>query len=771
MKKTILILSALAFICSNSYSQLRGVCDADQVRAQAIKNHPEILQFEADLENQVREKMQKIDLKHAAKTTSEDTSWIDVPVVVHIIHDYGAEDLTDAQIITAVANWNIVYAGANTDTNQVIQPFKKYIGNPRIRIHLATKDPFGNPCHGITRRRSYLTYHGGENAKYDDWAASSYLNIWSVQNFSFAHNGAAAYAQYPAVGAAEPFYDGAISIYNYMGYDGDKVLNHEMSHCFNLKHTFGDANAAGVGQPCSDDGVDDTPPTHGDQNNCPLYDSDCATGYLKIYASAIPGVDSLVDYPDTANVQNIMNYSTCTRMFTKGQVKRMQDCFGSPIDNRNNLVDSANLTLTGALQWPDVAITPDFSVSKVFVCPGTITSDVVKFVNHSWNDTATQVNWSFSNGPIVQAPSTLTNTPPLATPNQFFTNPTSAYTNVSFSTPGWVTVTMAVAGNHTGTSTLVDNQRVFVADTNATNANGYLEEFNSGGDLGNYPMFNIYNNEFKWQLSNVGYYDNTGIMYTGYDSRIDYTQNMYPLTGIPGGDSDDFYTPVFDLSTLSGGTQACMNFMYSGTTRTNISQDMNDVLTIAYMMDCGSWVNLATLKKASLDNKGTVSTYYVPTSTSDWSLKNIPLPAALTAPGHKVAFRFRYGPGMDGKGYNTANYEGHSTGNNFYLDRLSFSSSPATAVNTLLPNQDFAIAISPNPTNGDAYIAIKDLSNTAIRIRVTDISGRLVYATEKTATDHVTDIIVPKSALSASGIYIVNVSTPNQVHTEKLVVY
>ena len=380
MKKNyFLVLFAMACLAGKSNAQQMQPCYTDEVRQKMVAAHPEILQIEAQLEKEIQEKLTKIDYSKAARTTDSvgDMSdsvnfWYDIPIVVHIIHDFGVENLSDDSIISAFNNWNIVYAKENWDTNSVIAPYAgfiqnshvRYIGNPHIRLHFATIDPNGNPTKGITRHRSYLTYVGSDQAKLDDWPPTSYVNIWSV-NLIPASGGfqAAAYAYQPPTAAADPNGDGIICDYSYMPNspynDGQvgKTINHEMGHVFYLYHPWGTTNFPQVA--LGTDEVDDTPPTWGhnpegcdfadpSSNDNSIYDSMWAVNYYVTYPSSTGG-DSLVNYPDTTNTQNIMDYTYCSRMFTNGQVARMHAALNSSVAGRNNLWNPYNLTATGAL--------------------------------------------------------------------------------------------------------------------------------------------------------------------------------------------------------------------------------------------------------------------------------------------------------------------------------------------------------------------------------------------------------------------------------------
>jgi hypothetical protein len=760
-RKALLLLSAATFISLNVNAQNK-LCGTDAVNNDLKKKYPQIAIAEEKIEQEIAEMLSKgYFVKKFAKSSSDiDTGRLygrdtfDIPIVVHVIHDYGNEYLSDDDIFDAVSDWNDTYNKRYSDTSDVIAPFKKFIGNARINLRLATKDPNGNPTKGITRRQTHLTSNAGDFAKMDGWPNSAYLNLWLVRTFAPEHSGAGAYAYYPSSGQQLPWYDGVICLAQQ--FNSFRSMEHEIGHCLNLSHVWGNTNDPAVA--CGDDGVDDTPPTKGhDAGGCSsanLYDTTCSRGYLKIYPSSTPGLDSLVDYPDTNNSQNIMDYTFCAKMFSKGQVDRMHAALMSNTAGRKNLWDSTNLIATGALKSRlDLAPIADFSVERAkspsnvpstvdrayFMCMNT---DSFIFKNQSWNDTISSVSWEFSNGakyPTLSGMGEVKN---------------------QFSQPGWVDIKLT-ANSNAGSSSVT--KQVYLADKDykispITNSAIYYQEFVPGqGDLDKWPSFNYFNNYWRWQLnSNTGYYDKNCIMYRTYDTRP-YPQN---LLDNPEKDFDDLFTPAFDLSNMPANTNCNMNFMYASTALSAFTYDLRDTLLISFSIDCGrTWQTVDVLEGQELVNNGNFTSYYEPGWMGEWSLRSINIPNAARVNG--VFFRFRYRPGVSAGN--------DPTGNNFYMDRFNITNFPLGA-NTMIA-EERNIVVAPNPTQGSSTIIIKGDANSVANVAVTDITGKLVYQTQQKIGSGYSTIEIPANAISVKGIYMVQVITDNQSRTEKLVVY
>lgn len=736
MKKILYLLASAIVLAAPAKAQM--TCGTDDVCNKLREIHPDIKDWEIQLGAAIKEALEK--QKTSGPIFGKTTATVyDIPIVVHIVHDYGVENISDDDIFEAVAYWDIVFNKKNSDTIDVLNNFKKYIGNPEIRLRMATIDPSGNPTKGITRRQSYMSTRGSDEAKVDGWPNNKYLNVWFVNKFDASHSGAAAYAYYPSTGASIPFFDGIIGIYSYINYD--KAIPHEIGHSLNLPHTWGNTNNPGVA--CGDDGVSDTPPTYG-HTSClaaDLYDTRCATGYTDAFGVYHPNSPLAAD---TSNTQNIMDYSYCQKMFTIGQADRMRAALTSSVAGRNNLYSPANLTSTGALlPRPDLKPVADFSVEKgvlswggptaeraVFLCQNSTTR--FNFRNRSWNDTITNVSWSFSNNPANASSSVMIG--PVIN---------------SFKDAGWATITLNATGNNSGSSS-VSRQAVYVASTNAYKG-GYANYFNAPSNFADWPMFNHYNNNFKWEYSPTnGYPDGFGcIRYRSFDDRPAPERYTQPQDG----DYDDLYTPAFDITSITGGSGAInLNFYTSGSYTS--SSSFSDSLQIFASTNCGdTWVRISALNFGDIINNSAKSSEFAPTTGSQWRPQTINIPAAMRT--DRTFFRFRYWPSTGG--------------NNMYFD--NFTISPwTTEIKNIAENKN-EIKLFPNPTNSNTKLCFTSGSNGEATIIIRDVTGKIISQEKHSYTPNTfIQQDIARSTFPAAGVYLITLTQNEATATQKLVI-
>lgn len=488
-------------------------------------------------------------------------------------------------------------------------------------------------------------------------------------------------------------------------------------------------------------------------------------GFYKIYSGATS--DSLVDYPDTTNSQNVMDYTYCSKMFTNGQVERMRAVLtstGTGSGSRGKLITVENRVKTGIMDSnaypnPFVKTQAEFSVERglnvsflttepaYFLAADLGTSETAYsfvFKNRSWQATPTAINWTLTNGATVP------------------TSTTTTSLTTKFKEPGWAKVTM-VATNANGDNTFVDS--VYVADPVAIDPIGYWQDFNDATENAKWPIFNYFNNRYKWEITNYGgTYDVSSIRYRSYDNRIALADLV---VGDPTGDYDDFFSPAFDLSKL-GATNGNINFMYSGAYAINNADLMKDVFEIAYSSNGGgTWTTLKTMKNAELQTVGSVPTSvreFTP-AWDEWKPMSIDLRTTTGVIRDKrVYFRFRYKPSARPFGQYS-----FASGNNFYIDRINISDNKLSVNEMILG--DKKVAVAPNPTNSNAFVLFQK-ANANVTIRVMDITGKLVYSVTEKVNSNNARIEIPATYLGAKGVYMVQITGDDNLNqTEKLIVY
>nr|MBP6314755.1 T9SS type A sorting domain-containing protein [Chitinophagaceae bacterium] len=703
-----LFLSAVVLISTSYCVEAQSAhCGNVEAQKKLLAQHPELQKSIAQLE----ESMNNIDLSKLEKNHRGDYI---IPLVYHVLHNYGSENITDAQIYSDVKHLNDNYNKKNADTSAVIPIFKPLITNVGFEFRLANKDPEGNCTNGIDRIHTYKTYFANDQSKLNQWNRSHYLNIWVAHTLE--NPTAAAYAIKPPTAQFLFYYDGIMAWNSYIGSIGtsspnnSKTITHEVGHCMNLDHPWGGTNNPEVA--CGDDGVLDTPQTEGHDDCNNLYDSTC-------------------NAPVIENVQNYMDYSYCTHMFTHGQRDRMIAALTSPIAQRNSLYSAQGLAFAG-VDGPkqDCAPKADFNVNRQFTCKGTS----INFTNKSYNDTTMTASlWDF----------TADGTPATST--------TIATASASFATVGWKNITLQATSN-AGTGTTVKNNYIYVADPIGKVVTGQINSFEDETAFNtNWANFNYYHNNYKWEHYPWGGYSGTKcIRYHAFDDRV------FPANtvGSAKGDIDELITEAYDLTGLSVNN-AYLNFLLAGATRASINADMDDSLVIQYSINCGaSWVNLVKLSKTGIINNGTIAAEFDPSfATAVWAPKSFALPqAALT---NSTFFKLRYRPS--------------DLSNNVYLDNFEINSTPVSVKNVNATGFEFEIV--PNPANNFANIQINTASTNQVHVLITNLMGAKVAAfTQKVNSGSINTLEIPADVFTQKGIYFVNIEMDGKKATKKMVI-
>ena len=293
-----------------------------------------------------------------------------LPVVVHIIHENGPENISDATVLQGIQQLNEAFAntGYYDQDNGV---------NTMIQFCLALRTPQGGPTSGITRDQNPLTNMTMETEDIalkdiNRWNPNDYINIWLVAgiNSISVGPGVAGYAYFPSShGQPE---DGIVIESGFLGSSpgGTGVLVHEMGHYLGLYHTF---EGGCTNDDCLADGdrVCDTPP---DQSTawtpCNIPVNTCNTDVNSGFPTDVD--DMIINYMDYTDFN-------CFNAFTQGQSDRM-DWF------INNVRQS--LLLSQACQEP--CLSPIFA--SFLPQPGVVNAgQTINFNSNSTN--ATQFEW------------------------------------------------------------------------------------------------------------------------------------------------------------------------------------------------------------------------------------------------------------------------------------------------------------------------------------------------------------------------------------------
>ncbi len=336
-------LLALLLVCSTPRflsAQIRN-CSAPEILENLLKSDPEMQQRMEAIERRTQEFVQR------TPSVTERTV-INIPIVVHVVYNSVAENISDAQVQSQIDVLNKDFRKLNAEAASIPAAFLNIAADVEINFCLAKVTPSGTPTNGIDRYQTAKTsWSSNDDMKRPtkdgaaSWDGTRYLNIW-VCNLG---SGSLGYSSFPGSPLST---DGVVIDYRYFGtintrapFHLGRTTTHEVGHWMNLFHIWGDTR-------CGDDHVDDTPLHHGANFGCPsypAYNSTCG--------------DNIVEMP-----MNFMDYTNdaCMSMFTLGQKARMRALF-VPGGARYSFVES---NLCGVTSNPIVCSVPNnFTLTNV----------------------------------------------------------------------------------------------------------------------------------------------------------------------------------------------------------------------------------------------------------------------------------------------------------------------------------------------------------------------------------------------------------------------
>ncbi len=557
-----LIIGISLFLSFNYNAQVH-FCNTTEKQNSWFEKHPELKVYFDQLQEQARFN-DSVQSQSGHLERSSAVAIYTIPIVFHILHQGGAENISDAQVIDAVDILNRDFNKLNADTSNVVLPFKTLIGDTKFVFQLATKDPNGICTNSIIRHYDVNTNWIGNFSDYQyTWNPTRYLNFYVVKSIS---SGAAGYTYLPGSGIPSAL-DAIVILSSYVGSIGSgnsgssRALTHEVGHWFNLPHVWGWTNQPGVA--CGDDGVSDTPITKGFTS--------CSLNNTKI---CNPAIDE--------NIQNYMDYAYCQVMFTKGQSSRMQNSINSPISGRNNLSSLNNLSITGITN-PGINCIPnlEISVSSYSVCQG----HSLAFNSYTYNSSPTSYSWTANNAAVVS-------------------NSTLSATHILFNNAGSTTVSCVVS-NINGNS--IKSIVIYVLN-GITNYNSINSQSFESLSL---PSF--------WSVINPATPNNKWDIFSGAGSQG--SKCMYIQGELLEANSIEILeTPSYDFKNNQG---AIFTFKYAYARK---DANNKDLFKVQGSKDCGgSWEDIWLPNNGNLANSsgGTTAGIYVP--FFDWGFYNLTL--------------------------------------------------------------------------------------------------------------------------------------------------
>ena len=671
-------------------------------------------------------------LKYISNSQNQKASQvvITLPVVVHVVYNTAAQNISVAQIQSQIDVANEDFGRTNADAVNTPTVWSSVSANTNIQFCLAQRDPNGNPTNGIERRSTTVTSFttddkvktfstGGLNA----WDPTRYMNIW-VCNMG---GGLLGYGEFPTGSVSNTF--GVVIQYNAFGrvgnvaapYNLGRTLTHEFSHCFNLFHIWGDDGTACIG----DDFCGDTPNQAGATSGC----------------FAFPKTDACTAIAPGIMFMNYMDYSNdnCLNMFTQNQSTRMNAVLN--VTPYNALITSNGCA--AVILYPDDAGITSVLQPNGNACSTTFTPQVV-LKNFGSNALASAtINYHIDSNPTQ----TFTYTGSLASlATTTVTLPSMATTGGGHTFKAYTTLPNGMADPNN----LNDTSKTMFNVITLGQSLPFVEGFEGATFV---PM--------NWTLNNpdaaVTWVRTTSAKKSGTASAM-----MDNFTTQYNGQKDEIVTPAINLTTALSPILT-FQLAYRLYTDPSLSPNYSDTLEVLISTDCG--VTYTSIYKKF----GTALTTTTPTwansaftpTAAQWRFEAVSLNSFATTQNALIKFR------------NISNYE-----NFLFLDDINISAS--TGIEEATANN--GITIYPNPNNGNFNIDIKNgdtstsLSNHTstgsvttekISINVFNSLGQSVYQVNNKTINGVYNIELLNQS---SGVYFVQIIKGDKVYQKRITI-
>ena len=681
-----------------------------------------------------------------------------IPVVVHVIHNFGPANVTDADVHYALEqlNKNINRQADNMLTTPDV--FAAVSGSANVEFRLAKLAPVNPDCdtctarptNGIIRVNSELTEvpvnEAGNNLvkTLSYWNSYSYFNIWVVTSFPPQADGNTllGYAQFPWSGRMST--DGvAIKASEFKN---GRTLTHEVGHWLGLRHIWGD-------NLCGDDEIFDTPVAKEENWNVPI--SAFPYNLNVCEADSInPAGEMFMNYMDYSD-DNVMS------LFTDGQVMKMNETLeGTETEYafRKFLWSDSNLTLTGTADgFVGDPCTKEVDFIEQYGNTTTCVDDISSFKgNKNIFPSNASLVWDFGDGNTNSGDNT---------PNHSYTEDgiydvtlTIEYDDVIVAKAYSID---DIQPGHDGPIETITETKIIegtleeLNEVNATNITLHLDDSNYSIDLDTLFFRGEY--QETYYLANYSTTCVSSITKQGFITVLPVsssnTNDSYTFSFEEGATLEDDFVVIdnqlvsdwnFNVSAnpswervdnisshgdasimingknltsanpivfethsydLEGLTEPAISFDYTGAA---ISSFPTNYLTISYSKECGVWKELETLLPEQLSSAGYYSQNFIPEDDQWNNIIMFDQIGSNDLQSKNTRFRFEYF------------VEGLS--NRLYIDNIRIGEEADLLIDNPLVER-FGFSVFPNPFKGNTNIIFETDKRENIAIKIFNILG------------------------------------------------
>ena len=804
---TTIILSIFLTVPFQSFAQNKVCGSYKGYIEDDMHQNPEFYQSISEKNQSLKQEFERIqnNLDISSLRSTSDNKKI-VPVVVHIIHDDGPENVSDEVVQEAIDALNRNINGqSNLFESRTPDVFAALRGVPNVEFRLARIDPNGESTNGIVRVKSPLTNEPSpRNAvkSVSYWNSYQYFNIWVIKKFLPESNGNTllGFAQFPFSGSMAT--DGVVLIYSEFNDPSSSTLTHEAGHWLGLCHPWD----CGAGT-CGDDNIFDTPPAREANygvsfNNFP-------------YHVGLQNQGCIADSMNWAGemFMNYMDYTPdqFTTMFSKGQVEVINETL------------EGDGTVPGFRQymWSEVNI-DETGTSDGFL-PPTCTKQLNIFENNdayqvcigeeTWfrsnsrifGNSISSVEWDFGDGTITSGsyngqlghyelhtyanegtydvkfkitydevikvrasdPSLIPATDPsliqAITTDKIVQGTQDELNNMSASNisshyidslgkywgledttfyRGKVQETI-YEYDYTNTCVTEIVKTGFITVSPSVSSNSSPEEYSFETGIGN--DWTVADNSAEESI-----WTNVNGSYSGFEwSNGSLVVNNFERVkvGVIGG-----YTEIVSKSfNLSNFSTPAIKFSWAGAA---LNTFPTNEITVHYSTNCGeNWLSLGTLDPVTTSRAGYIATNFVP-NENDW-LDTVLTKNALK--NNNIKFKIAYSAGT------TAH-------NNIYIDNIKIGEA-SSLFNENNNSISQKISVFPNPLDESSSILLENFGGQETSIDIINILGEKVYNIfEGVIQSDYLEINNLRARIKKDGIYFVRATgSSNKSFTKKII--